>query len=142
MIRHLKVRYNRITILLNLHILAVILTDRYAWVNNIRNDHHDLLNLLCQLRFLCLQLFQTRGDLCNLSLSLLSLLLLALCHQTTDLFGDLLATCAKLISLLLCLSRLCIECDHLIHKWKLVLLKLIFDVLFYDVRIFSDKFQV
>ena len=42
MIWDLKIRYYRLTETLNFYVLAVIFTDRYAWIDDVRNGHHDL----------------------------------------------------------------------------------------------------
>ena len=38
----LKIRNDRITVLLDFYVLAVIFTDRYRWINDIRDGHHNL----------------------------------------------------------------------------------------------------
>ena len=43
---------------------------------------------------------------------------------------------------LLCLAALFIKCNHFIHERQFVLLKFIFNVLFYNIRIFSYKFDI
>ena len=42
MIRNLKIRYKRIAEFLDLYVLAVVFTDRYAGIDDVRNGHHDL----------------------------------------------------------------------------------------------------
>ena len=42
MIRNLEIRYKRIAEFLDLYVLAVVFTDRYAGIDDVRNGHHDL----------------------------------------------------------------------------------------------------
>ena len=84
-IRNLKIRNYRLTITCDFYILAVILTDRNAWVNDVRNNHHYLLNLLLKLSFLLLKLSKSCGIICHLLLDSFCLFLPALSHKSANL---------------------------------------------------------
>ena len=115
MVRDLKIRNDRITVLLNFYVLAVIFTDRYGRVDDIRDRHHDLLDALLEIFFFLLQLSKVVGSCCNLFLNFLSLFLLALSHQCADLLGDLISARAEVISLLLYFSVLLVQFDHFVY---------------------------
>ena len=93
--------------------------------------------LLPELFFLLGQLLQLLGIRIDLVLQLLCLFLFALAHQCADLFGNLLSVRTQLVCLLLCLSLLCIQLDDFIHQTQLLILEFIFNVLFYNIGIFS-----
>ena len=61
MVRDLEIRNYRLTESLDLHVLAVILSDGYAGIDDVRDGHHDLQDLLIQLFFLLGQLLQLLG---------------------------------------------------------------------------------
>ena len=80
MIRDLKIRYLGLTKTLNLNVFAVILTYRNRRIDDVRDDHHSLLNLFLKLSLLFIKSCQFISKLGNLFLSLFSLSLLALSH--------------------------------------------------------------
>ena len=49
MVWDLKIRDYRIAVFLNLHIFAVVLADRNAGIDDVRDGHHDLRDLLIKL---------------------------------------------------------------------------------------------
>ena len=59
MIWDLEIRNNRLTKTLNFYVLAIIFSNRDRRINDVRNGHHDLFDLLLKLAFLCLKLCQT-----------------------------------------------------------------------------------
>ena len=60
MIRDLKIRYLGLTETLNFHVFAVILTDRHRRIDDVRDDHHSLLNFFLQLSLLFFLLLRCR----------------------------------------------------------------------------------
>ena len=137
MIRNLKIRNYGLTKLLDLYVLAVILTDRNGLINNVGDDHHDLGDLLLQFG---LGSFEFSQALCTGSYFCLfgfCLFLLALTHQCTDLFGDTVSGSTQIICLLLCLSALGIQCNHFIYQRELFILVFFSDVLLDYLGIFS-----
>jgi len=54
-----------------------------------------------------------------------------------NLLGKFITAGTQLICLGLRSPGLCIQFYYLIHKWKLMILKFLFDVFFYNIRIFS-----
>ena len=51
MIWYFKIRNYRLTKLLNFNILAVIFSDWYTRINDVRNSHHNLINLFIKFLF-------------------------------------------------------------------------------------------
>ena len=137
MIWNFEIRNYRLTELFNLYIAAVIFSNRNRWINDVWNCHHNLCNLFRQFLLLCLKFAKTCCIGCNLCLNFLSFFLLSLCHQSTDLLGNFIFICTKLICLRLCCTSLCIQLDYFINEWKLVILKFLLNVFLYDFRILS-----
>ena len=136
MIWNFKIRHNRFSKFFNLYIFAVIFSDRHAWINDIRNCHHDLFDLFCQLCLFLFQFSKALRPLCYFCFQSFGFFFFALCHQTADIFRDFLSLRTQLVRFLLCRAALFIQCDHFIYKRKFAVLKFIFDILFYNIRIF------
>ena len=137
MIRNLKIRNYGLAEFLDLYVLAVVLTDRHRFINDIGNDHHDLGDLLLQFGLGSFQFSQTLCTgryFCFLGFCLF---LFALTHQCTDFFGNTVSGCTQIICFLLCLSALGIQCDHLIYQGELFILEFFADVLLDHLGIFS-----
>ena len=115
MVWNLKIRHNRLAVLLNLHILAVILSDRNRRIDNVRDRHHDLCDSLGELLLLLLKLSQTCRVLAHLLFELLGLLFLSLSHHGADLFCNLVLSCAQIVCLLLGSAVFRIQGNHLVH---------------------------
>ena len=142
MIRDLEIRNDRLAETLNLDVFAVVFADRHAGVDDIRDRHHDLEDLLIELFFFSLcgdELIRLCLDLC---LDLLSLGLLTLAHQCTDLLGELISGSAQAVGLLLRSAFFGVQLDDFIDKRKLRVLELFLDILADNVRIFSQKFNI
>ena len=142
MIRDVKLRNYRITILFNLHILSIILTNRNARIYYVRDYHHYFRNLFFQLFFFFFQFNKAFCSGRHLSLLFLRLLLFTLRHQGADFLGNFVSVCPKIVRFLFCLPALCIESNHFIHQWKLSVLEFLFHIFFYCFRVFSQKFNV
>ena len=65
MVGNFKIRYYRFTIFLYFHIFTIIFTNRNRWINNIRNNHHILLDLIPKFTFLCFQIRKTCSISCH-----------------------------------------------------------------------------
>ena len=141
-IGNLEVGNYRLTETLKLNIFAVVLTNGNGRVNDVGDSHHYLLDLFSKLGLLNFKLSKAVAEACYLSLDFLSLFLLALTHKSADLLGKLVSLSSQLISLLLCSTGLSVQVDYLVNKRKLAVLKLLLDIFFYDVGIFSDKFDI
>ena len=88
-----------------------------------------------------IKLLQT-GIICNFLLQLHGLFFLSLGHQCTDLLGCLFLIGTDFIRFLLCLTCDCIIFNDLIDQRKLIILEFLADVLFYCLRIFSQKLNI
>ena len=137
MIWNLEIRNNRLAKLLDFYVAAIVFSDRYGWINDVWNSHHDLGDFLGKLLLLCLKLSQTSCILGYFCLYFLCFFLLPLCHQCTNLLGNLVFIGTKLICFCLCGTRLCVQFNHFINKWKLVILEFLLNVLFYHFRVLS-----
>ena len=142
MIRNFEVRNNRFTKFLNLNVLAVIFTNRYRWVNDIRDYHHILQKLFLNF-FLSLGKFlNTLTGSCNLFLNFLCFILLSLAHKSTNLFGNFISLCTKSFYFLFDLAVFLIQLQNLVNQLQFAILEFIADVLLYDFRVLSHKFDV
>ena len=136
-VRNREIRNDRLAETLNLDVFAIVFADRHAGVDDIRDRHHDLGDFLGKLLLLCLKLSQTSCILGYFCLYFLCFFLLSLCHQCTNLLGNLVFIGTKLICFCLCGTRLCVQFNHFINKWKLVILEFLLNVLFYHFRVLS-----
>ena len=136
MIRNFKIRHNRLTISLNLHIFTVIFSNRHTRVNDIGNRHHDFFDFCCQFSLFFLQFSKTLGSLCHFCFQSFCFFFFSLSHQPTNIFGYFLSFCTQFICFLLSLTALFIQLNHFVHKRNFPVLKFIFDILFYNIGIF------
>ncbi len=141
-IRNLEIRNYRFPILLNLYIFTVILSDGHRGVDDIRDNHHILFQLLLYFLLPLCQLFHPASLGSYLLLNLFCFHSFSLGHQGTDLLGDFISLRTKSLYLLLDASVLRIQRQNLIYQRKLLILELISDVLFYNLRIFTNKFNI
>ena len=141
-IRNREIRNDRLAETLNLDVFAVVFADRHAGVDDIRDRHHDLEDLFVELLFLRFCGDELIGLCFDLCLDLLSLGLLTLTHQCTDLLGELISGSAQAVGLLLRSAFFGVQLDDFIDKRKLRVLELFLDILADNVRIFSQKFNI
>ena len=142
MIRHLKIRHKRLAEALDFNVLAVILADRHARIDDLRDDLHALLDLGGIFLFQLLQMRQLVGHLVDLRLGRLGLILLSLLHQAADFLGEHFALVAQAVGLLHGLAVLAVQLDHLVNEGELAVLKLLFDVFAHDVRRLADQIDI
>ena len=139
--------HNGVAETLHFHVAAVVRSQRYALVDNLGNHQHNLVNLCLQLALFCLQLSQTVSVflhffLHSLSLSQLAGVFFGLTHEHTDLLGQGIARGTQLLCLLNGSAQLLVQSNDLVYQRQLFILKLLFDVFFYQFRIFPDQFHV
>ena len=137
MIGDLKIRHHRITEFLDLHIFTVILTNRNRRIDNIGDHHHDLLDLLFHFVFFCSKGIHAVCLSRNLLFDLFCFFFLSLSHHGTDLLGQFVSVGTKSLYFVFDLTVLLIQLHHFIYKSQFFILKLIFDILFYNIRILS-----
>jgi len=70
------------------------------------------------------------------------LFLLAFRHHGADGFADRIALRPEIIRAGVRLAKLGVQRDYFVHQRELVELKLLFDVLFYQLRLRADEFNV
>ena len=128
---------NRLAELLYLHVFAVVLTNRYRRIDNLRNGHHNCLELFFKLTLDFFQFCQTSGVCGNLLLCFLCLVLFALSHQCANLLRNLVSRCAKLVGFLYSGAERSVKLDCLVNEGKLVLLEFVSHILPNDFGIFS-----
>ena len=105
------------------------------------------MDTLCVVLLETLKLGEPVGLRLDLRLDLFSLLklrgiLLCLPHEHTDLLGEGVAACAQIACLGYGRAILRVEVEKLIHEGELRVLKLLFDVLFYCIGVFSYELNV
>ncbi len=86
-IRNLKIGYERLAVFLHLDVFGIVLSYRHTGVDDVRNCHHYLLNLLLKLFLELFKLCQTLCLLSDLLFNLFCLFTLALCHKSAYLLG-------------------------------------------------------
>ena len=137
MIRDFKIRNNRLSKSLYLNIFTVIFSDRYRRINNIWNDHHILFDLFFYLFFFFRKFIDSSVTLCYFLFQCFCFFKLLLSHHCTNLFGGFIFLCTKCLYFLLDFSVSFIQFDHFIYQRKFFILKLILNILFYNIRIAS-----
>ena len=142
MIRDLEIGNDGFAELLALDVLAVVTTHRDRRIDDVRNGHHVALDLLFEFGALGFERGKARRLLRDLLLRRLGFLALPLPHQHADLFRDPVAVGADIVALFLRGSAARVEFDHLVDEREFLILKLLFDVLFYNVGILPDKTQI
>ena len=142
MIRNFKIRNNRLTKFLNLYVLAVVFTDRYRRIDDVRDYHHIFQKLFLNLFFSLRKFLNTSSRCSNLFFDLFCLFSFSLAHKSTDLFGDLVSLSTESLNLLLNLSVFFIKFENLVNQLQFAVLELIADILLYNLRILSHKLNV
>ena len=132
---------------LDLNVCAVIRADGDGRIDDVRDGQHDLMDALCILLFETFELSEPVGLRLDLRLDLFGLLklrgvFLRLTHEHADLLGERVAACAQIACFGYGRPVLRIEVEKLIHEGKLCVLKLLLDVLFYCVGVFSYELNV
>ena len=142
MIRNFEIRYHRLTKLFDLHIVRIILADRYRRINNIRNGHHDRTNALFNLFLTGGKFLNTVSKGSNLFFNCFCFLKFLLSHQSTDLLGHFISLRTKILYFLLDLTIFLIKINNLVYQRQLGHLKFVFDILLYHFRVFTYKANV
>ena len=141
-IRNLKVRNDRFAESFDFNVLAVIFSDRNGRINDIRNQHHPLPDLTFQLGFAYFEVLKLYFEVLDLLLCGFSLVLLALTVQFADFLGNAVTVSAECACAGLCVAELLVECRNFIDQHQFLVLELLLDVLFDEIRIFSNQFNV
>jgi len=136
-IRDFKIRYNRLAEALCFYVLAVIFSDRYGRIDDVRDHHHDLLDFFFYFFFSCRKSLDAGTVNSYLFLYFLSLFSLALAHQCADLFGDFVSFCTKCLYFLFDVTVFFVQLDDFINQLQFLILEFISDILFYNFRVFS-----
>ena len=139
---YFKIGNNRLAEAFKLHVFGVVLSYRNGRVDNIGNDHHILGKLFGKLRFLGFKCRKAVGKLGNALFGSFGFVFFALSHKSAYFLGRLVAVGSQLVRLGLGGSQLRVYGDCLVHQLQFVILKFLFDILLYRVRIFADKFNI
>ena len=142
MVRNFPFRNNRITELLNFNVLGVIVADRNSRVNDVRDDHHAVLDFFFEFSFLGFQGFQFSTIFLNLGLDLFGFFLQAFAHQAADFLGEFVALASQSVRSCLGFAEFLVELRHFINEDQLFILELLSDVFFDEFRVFSNQFNV
>ena len=147
---NLKIGGDRLTKPLHLHIAAIVRADGHAGVNDLGNDHHDLVKLLGGSVNAGIQLCHTLGvglhcgivgvDL-GLQLGLFGLVgtLFQLPVQRAVGLAQLVALCLERVALLHGAALFSVQRNGLVHQGQLGVLELLADVFLYCFGIFPYK---
>ncbi len=87
MIGYLKIRHHRLSEALYLDILGIVLSDGNGRVDDVGDNEHLFIELLCQDALVFFELCKTVSVILDLLLYSFSLVLLPLLHESADLFG-------------------------------------------------------
>ena len=142
MVRHRKIRHNRLAEALALDVLGIVPTDRNGRIDDVRDHEHALADLGLVFRFLRLERGHFIGHALDLLLCFLGLVALTARHHAADLLGDDVALISKLVAARLCGAERRIQLDHLIDEDELFVLKFLFDVLAHHIRVRADQFDI
>ena len=142
MIGHLIVRHNRLAEALEFHVFAVIPADRNAGVDDVRDHHHALVDLLLKLRLTRRERSHFVCHRNNLLLRFLRLVAFATCHHATDLLADNVALVAQRITPSMRCAPLGIHLHNLIHQSELFILKFFADVFLHKLRVCAEQLNV
>ena len=132
---------------LHFDVIAVVRANGDGFVNDLRDGQHDLADLFLVFPFLLFERGETlrlRGDLRLDGLGLLQLggIFFGLPHEHTDLFRQRVALRAQIRCLVDGGAVGLVQLEHLVYERELGVLKFLFDVLFYQFRIFTDQSNV
>ena len=132
---------------LDLDVAAVVRADGDAGVDNVRNQQHDLVDLLLILLFELFKLGQAVGVRLDGRLDLFGLfelarVLLRLTHQHADLLREGVAAGAQLARLGDGGAVLGVELDDLVDEGELFVLELLLDVFLDLIGIFPQEFHI
>ena len=136
------IRNNRLTKFLDFYVFTVIFTNRYRWINDVRDNHHVFEKFFFYFFFSCRKLINSCTRCSHLFLNLFCLFTFALTHQCADLFGNLVSLCSESFYFLLDLTVFFVQFDNLVYQFQFAVLEFVSDILFYNFRIFSHKFNV
>ena len=135
MIGHLIFRHAGLSKALELHVFAVVLSDRDSRVDDIRDDQHTLADLCRERIYLRVEAVHFLRHIGYALFGLLCLFPLALRHESPDLLTDGIALAAQIFAARARGAAFFIELDHLVDQRNLLILKFLPDILLNDIRI-------
>ena len=143
----LKIGHLRLAEALDLNVAAVVRADGDARIDDVRDEEHDLVDLLLVLFLELFKLGQAVSVLLDGRLDLLGFLklarvLLRLTHQHADLLGKGVAAGAQLARLGDGGAVRSVERDDLVDEGKLFVLEFLLDVFLDQFGIFPQKFHI
>jgi len=146
-IGNVEIGNDRLAEALDLDICRVVRADGNGGIDDVRDGQHDLADAHGKLVVQRLKLGKAVGVCLDLRLCLLGLgklrgVLLRLTHELSDLFRQRVAACAQLVCLGHRRAVFHVKVNDLVHQRQLLVLKLLFDVFLYCIRVFADKFYI
>ena len=136
-VRNFKIRNYRLTVFLNLYIFRIIFANRHRWVNNIRNGHHYGFDFFFYFSLLSRQTLYGFSIGCNFLFYLLCLFFPAFLHKTANHFGDFISFCSQSFHFFFNVTIPFIQLNDFVYKQQFAVLEFIFNILFYNIRVFS-----
>ena len=142
MVWDFKIRNNRLTEAFDLYVFAVIFSDRHRRIDDVRDNHHVCFQFFFYFSFFCGKFVDTISTCCYLTFYFLCLFFFTLFHQAADLFGQFVSFCTQSFYFLFDLTVSLVQLQYFIYQRQFFILEFISDILFYNFRIFSHKFNV
>ena len=137
-IRNREIRNNRFAKAFYFHIFAVVLANRNAFINDVRDNEHSLPNFCFQFGFFLFEFVQLCTDGSHFLLHRFCFVLFALSHQCTDFLADGLSLVPEVVTSHLGFPELLVQIQHFIYQRQFFVLKLLADVFLYQFRICPD----
>ena len=142
MVGYLKIRVGLLAEFFNLDIFAVVLSDRHAWVYDVRYFHLNFKNFRREPVLFFLKLLKLRRLLVYKLLHLLGFFLFALSHKHTYLLAYTVAVGAQVVCAVVGGAFLAVELYYFVYKRELSVLKFLFYIFLYKLWIFANKFNI
>ena len=147
MIGNGEIRHHRFSKAGDLHIAAVIRSDRHGWIDDIGNEHHPPADLLGILPFQLLQFCQTLRLCFYLRLYFLCFrqfgrILFSLSHEHPHLFGKGISGSPQVAGLLNGGTVFSVQFQHLVYQRELGVLKLFADVFLDQLGVVANKLDI
>ena len=141
-IRNLKIGDHRVAEAFTFDIFAVVLADRYRFVDNVRYAHHYRLDFFLDLVFTGGKLVDFAAQFGRLYLHGFGFILFALRHKTADKLGGFVSFCSESFDLCLYCAVFRVESENLVNKLDLVVLELVSHVLSDHFGVFAYKLDI
>ena len=142
MVRHLKIRYNRLAKTLQFDVFAVILANGNRRIDDVRDNKHPLADFSGELVLFGFQRGKLLRHGADLALGGLRFLFFALRHLLANLFANGIALAAEIVAAGFGFTEFAVKRNNLVHQRKLVLLEFFADIFLNRFRFIAQEFYV